>query len=424
MADAYNMTSDMQSYSPISTSETRKNIKKYKSSHPNITKTELADYIYNVYAIEWGRSRIHPFKYIAELQRLFELNSIESNVGFVTDNTGARMTEIMEFDDLIPMVATESGHYYTFPTIFSYAGESRADIENQTFISLTESDVKLFPKKHNFTNAKKIVLPATSAEQNKSVYEFEVNMADVNSQNSTLKLTQEHFGHLKYPNQDHILNFYDVDKEQRTFYELQKKEMLEVVKSEKDKNEWRAQIEENHKAQKDSIKADLEDFHGSKIQEVLNYKILSQGVTRKDSTLKYEATYTIGGLIKKAGKNIIFNAGKLIGEQMKVDDEDRNRTSDAYMPFNRAFQFKISISIPDGYTLENPENFNVNIRNEYASFTSEPKIEKNKLVINIKKSYLKTLVPISEWKKILEMIDGANILFGQSIVLKKDKNSI
>ena len=34
-------------------------------------------------------------------------------------------------------------------------------------------------------------------------------------------------------------------------------------------------------------------------------------------------------------------------------------------------------------------------------------------------SDLKSFIPISEWKKVLEVVDAANVLFGQSIVLKK-----
>lgn len=420
LTDAYKLTSDLQYYTGIiSASQTKKDIKRYKSSNPKSSEADLADFIFNAFSVEWGRARVHPFLYMSTLQKLLEQNKILSTLGFVSDNTGARLNEVMETGDLIPIVFTQSGKLYTHPTIFNYAGELRSDVQNESLIGLSSTQMTASSKKYDFTTAKKITIPTTSAEQNKSKYEYEVGFLDLNSTDMTIKLTQEHAGYLKHATQAHILSFYNVDKEKRATLDLIKKDILEVVRLEKDKNEWLTSIEEKKKSEKDSIKSDLEEFLGSKIKEVQEYKILSQGVTKKDSTLKYEAIFTIEGLIKKAGNSIIFNAGKLIGEQMKVDDEDRNRTSDAYMPYNRTFDHKILIYIPEDYRLENPENFRVNIQNEYASFTSEPIIDGDKLILNIKKSYLKTFVPLAEWKKVLEVIDGANVLFGQSIVLKK-----
>lgn len=419
LTDAYKLTSDLQLYSAISATETKKNIKQFKARNPNASNDELADFIFNAFAVEWGRARIHPFMFLATLQKLFQQNKIESSFGFVSDNTGARMNEIMEIGDLIPIVTTESKKFYVFPTTFSYAGELRADIQNETSLYLAKNQMDSYSKKYDFSFAKKLTLPSTSAEQNKSRYDYEIGFIDLNSTDMTIKLTQEHFGFLKYQTQAHILNYYDTNKEKRAFLNLDKKDILEDIKTDKERNEWLVKIEESHKSQKDSVKSDLEDFLGQKIKDVQEYKILSQGVTKNDSTLKYEAIFTVEGLIKKAGNSIIFSAGKLIGEQMKVDDEDRNRTSDAYMPYNRMFDHKIVIYIPDGYRLENPENFRVKIQNEYASFTSEPIIDDRTLILNIKKSYLKTFVPLADWNKVLEVIDGANILLGQSIVLKK-----
>lgn len=419
LTDAYNIAYDFRLAPFANPVDTKKNIKKFKSKYANASSEELSDFIYDALAIEWRENSVH-FLFLSRLQELLNLNKIYSTYGFATSNNGAKKEEIMEISDLTPFVVTTDGKIYTFPHKFSFAGEITSDIEGETAVSLSEEKAFARAKKTiDFSNAKTTVIPTTSAEENKSEYNFEVGFLDLNSTDMTIKLVQEHSGYLKYDTQSRILNYYDTDKEKRSFLELTKKDMLDEVKSEKSRSELLTNIENRRKSQKDSIKSDLEGFHGLKIKELINYNIISQGVTRKNPNLKYEATYTIEGLIKKAGNSIIFSAGKLIGEQLKVDDDDRNRTTDIYMPFARMFEQKILIYIPEGYKIESVDNFKVNIQNEYASFTSEPSFEGNKLILNIKKSYLKSFIPISEWKKVLEVVDAANVLFGQSIVLKK-----
>ncbi|VBB45672.1 conserved exported hypothetical protein [uncultured Paludibacter sp.] len=421
MTDYLNLTNDISIYYTVNgSSKTKKHIKNFRTKNPNASNKELADFIYNATKVEWMSYKPIPLLFFHVLNNLLSDNNIQSKIGFITSNTGARPNEIMSMDDLEPIISTVNGQFYTLPTIFSFAGEISTDAENE--IAVTQPfKSSMFSTKNmfDFSKSSKEIVPATIAEQNKSKYNSEIGFIDINSQDVTLKLTQEHSGHMKYNGQQRILNFYDADRELRKSLDITTDYISDFGGSAKNKNELNIKLEERRKAQKDSIKSDLEDFHGSKIKEVSNYNILSQGVTNKDSTFKYEAIYTIEGLIKRAGNNIIFSAGKLIGEQLKVDDEDRNRTLDVYMPFARTLEYNILIYIPEGYKIESVDNFKVNIQNEYAAFTSEPVFENNKLIIRVKKSYLKSFIPIAEWNNMLQMLDAANVLFGQSIVLKK-----
>lgn len=423
LTDAYNSMGDFSKYYSLSaSSKTKKHIKNFKSKYPNATKEELADYIYNVTKIDWmsNLSSTHQYFFMLKLYDVFTKNKIPCTIGFVTHNNGARLNELMDIDDLIPIVSTGNGRFYTYPNLLSYAGKGKYDIEGETAVTQSFFSTRnILVKVQDISLAKREIIPQTDFQQNKSKYEFEVGFEDVNSPDLTMKLTQEHSGFMKQSSQATILNFYDVDSELRKQMEINTDFITDYSGSQKDKNEITTMIEDFKKGQKDSVKSDLYDFHRIKIKDVQNYSILNYGISKKDSAFKYEAVYTVEGLMKRAGNNFVFSLGKLIGDQLKIDDEDRNRTIDVYMSYARSLEYEININIPEGYKIESADNFKVNIANEYASFTSEPTFEGNKLILRVKKSYIKSFIPISDWEKILSIVDAANVLFGQSVIIKK-----
>ena len=295
-----------------------------------------------------------------------------------------------------------------------------ADLEGETAVIEPKTD-KSIPsiKLEDLANYKREALPTTTAEQNKSRFSVEVGLKNPSSSEVELKLTQTHTGYLKRSIQHQLLNFYDTDKEFRKSIGLDSDMFADISESQKLVEDYKTKVSDFRKAQRDSVISDLNETYGAKIKELKAYNIISYGISKKDSAFEYEAEFTMENLVKRAGSNYIFSAGKLLGEQFKMDDRDRKRTLDAYMSYNRSFEYLITIHIPDGYKIESADNFKVNLQNEYAAFTSEPVLEGNTLKIKIKKAYLKTFIPNAEWKKITEVVDAANVLLGQSVVLRK-----
>jgi hypothetical protein len=53
------------------------------------------------------------------------------------------------------------------------------------------------------------------------------------------------------------------------------------------------------------------------------------GATIEEPVFEFETAYTIDGLVKKAGHDLIFDAGKLIGIQWMPTEKERIRNWDA-----------------------------------------------------------------------------------------------
>lgn len=133
----------------------------------------------------------------------------------------------------------------------------------------------------------------------------------------------------------------------------------------------------------------------------------------------YDVNYTLDGLVKRAGNNYILDAGKLIGSQITLNDNTRNRAVDVYMPYARCYEHEIKVQIPSGYKVENPEILNKNIDNECGAFVSTAKLDGSVLTINVKKVYKHNFELAGDWNKLAQMIDAANDFYVRSVVLRK-----
>ena len=123
--------------------------------------------------------------------------------------------------------------------------------------------------------------------------------------------------------------------------------------------------------------------------------------------------------IKKAGNNYLFEIGKVIGNQLQIKEDDRNRAIDIYEPFARSFNYQINVDIPAGYNIEGIEALNKKAENETGYFKSNASLQENHLVVNIKKEYSNNFEPAANWTKMLEFIDVASDFNNTKLLLKK-----
>jgi len=161
-----------------------------------------------------------------------------------------------------------------------------------------------------------------------------------------------------------------------------------------------------------------EDIYNIKISDY-DYGIDNSGRYYNKPNFIYHDSFVVNdGLIKKAGKNFIFKIGKLIGEQLKIDEKERKRSEDIYKKRTSTIINRITIKIPDGYTIKGLDKLNMSVINEVGSFESSAKIEGNKLIVIVKEAYFNIFEPNANWQKMLDVLD-ASYQFTQSKVLIK-----
>jgi hypothetical protein len=167
---------------------------------------------------------------------------------------------------------------------------------------------------------------------------------------------------------------------------------------------------------KENIKDWIRQDHDT--EEIKEFKVLSNG--RFGDDLKAQIKYDAKDYIKKAGPNLIFDIGKMIGSQIELDEDDiKERTKDAQINFAKTIENNITLELPDGYKAEGIDNLNMSVENEFGAFISEAKMEGNKLKVSTMKIYKNQTVPAKEWSKMVEMLELAFKFSQQKIILKK-----
>ena len=131
--------------------------------------------------------------------------------------------------------------------------------------------------------------------------------------------------------------------------------------------------------------------------------------------------------MNKAGKNYIFEVGKLIGDQIKLEQTElAGRQVDIWIPHARTIENNISINIPAGYTADGFADLNMNVDNESGSFISSAKVvlkdssaATDRLVITSKKIYKKNFDKKEAWPNYVSFLEAAYKFSQLKIVFKK-----
>ena len=72
--------------------------------------------------------------------------------------------------------------------------------------------------------------------------------------------------------------------------------------------------------------------------------------------------------MKKAGNNYLLEVGKLIGPQMLIEEDEKDRQADIFLSNARTFEYRITLTLPDGYQAKGLEDLNVKLDNRAGQF--------------------------------------------------------
>ena len=151
-----------------------------------------------------------------------------------------------------------------------------------------------------------------------------------------------------------------------------------------------------------------------------DFELLQDGRSGDSAMLKYKEKFSLKKLISKAGKNYIFEAGKLIGGQLKLDpNEMKERKTDIWIPSAITIENTITVNIPEGYTIDGLQDLNVNIDNASGAFISTTAVTGNKLLISTKKVYKNSFDKKEAWPNYIAFLEPAYKLSQAKVVLKK-----
>ncbi len=291
------------------------------------------------------------------------------------------------------------------------AGEIHPYFEGNSAYSMTS-------KSRKFNSIKKVSLPVTTKDDNtltrQTTVSFDQGFDKISYQSKLIAS-----GHKKDVRDYYVRPYQYLDSdfkryEVRQFYEF-------GSKSTRKENKKRYEAYKN-KAKKEHLKK-LKEFTEDRNEiKIDNYKLVVDNFGRYHDkpNLELTETYTItDGLTKKAGRNILFQAGKLIGKQIHIDKKEMERTEDIYKDYASTTQNIITINIPEGYTVKGLDKFNKSVTNETGSFVSSAKQDGNKIIITVKESYNKIFEPNKNWQKLVDILNTSYQFNQEKLLFKK-----
>ncbi len=192
-----------------------------------------------------------------------------------------------------------------------------------------------------------------------------------------------------------------------------------------------AQSEEYHKAVKalkeqfarkkeEDVRQELEREYQQKVT-YKNFEIKSDGRSLEKKDLVYVEDFELQGMVRKAGKKLLVNIPGLVGSQLQIKKEERERTFDIHVGYARKLHWVIRFAIPEGYAVDGLQELNKQVENEAGLFTCMAEEKDNTIILTIDKIYKKAQLSKDKWADMLAFVDAAYNNSFRYILLKPKK---
>ncbi|MCF8370152.1 MAG: DUF3857 domain-containing protein [Bacteroidales bacterium] len=372
--------------------------KKYKDAYLYGEELPIVDHIFtNTFIKVLWSLKIHS-KYVIAVNRMY-----------------GNFDDVLLRDELITGVKVKDTYFFSFSNFTTHGFIPYQLLGSEAI----EFDANL-ANKYKDVSFKKVVLQENTPEQNKSVYEFdatineEFNLINFNRQNTHVGYQKNYYSSIALWNVDYFKedekqydpNYKGDEKKKGNKGRLAEEERMKKAE-EKERNE------EKYKFMKEFYSDDYE------VKSYDNFELISDGRFANKAELIYKEQYTVENLINKAGQNYILNLGSFIGDQIKLEQEDLERTSNIYLNYPWSTSYIVKLKIPEGYKMEGLDQFNINIVNDLLEFSSSATIDGENILMQVDKKYMARTADKAEWPKYIEFLEEVYSFTQKKVVLKK-----
>ncbi len=342
---------------------------------------------------------------------LLTRHNIKSELVISSNNSIGKLKDVL-FDDEIRYAVKVNDQLYFNCTDHSLPGELVQTLLGNEAYVVTEPD-----KKKRTQEIKPIVLPNSVAADNTVHYTINSSISN-DFNNIAVARTSTYKGLVKTNNISTAMRLttYMVD-DYKCYGGTPPTEKMKPREQEEYEKSIKAIKEEFKKAKPDYVKEGLEKEFQQKVA-FKDFKIISDGRTEKKKELVYTEEFELPGQVKKAGKKYLVNLTGLVGPQLQVKKEERERKFDINVGYARTISWTISFKIPEGYTAAGLAELNTNVENETGKYSCEAKEEGGNVVLNITKVYKQANISKEKWKDMLAFIDAAYANSYKYILLK------
>jgi hypothetical protein len=164
----------------------------------------------------------------------------------------------------------------------------------------------------------------------------------------------------------------------------------------------------------------------TKPEDVKTYKVEHSAFSNyyDNKPLSVKATINAPQLMEKAGPKYLFKLGDVIGRQVEMYQE-KERKLPIDIAYPHTLYRTITLNIPDGYKVSNPESIKMMVEHKSPSgeqtmaFISDYKMDGKKMLITVKEFYNQVHYPASDIEIFKKVINAAADFNKVVLVLEK-----
>lgn len=356
----------------------------------------------------YGRSLSSQFFAYVMLEKL-QLKKIPAELIVTTDNSTTQMSDVIFGTELQWLIRAKNKYIFNFSSNSNPYDQNDDYLENEAYIIGLSKNPWATP----------LTLPGTKPEDNVRAITINASM-DANLEKTSVTAVSSFKGMSKHESEDAALaytNVYDMDY--MAYYGESELDQLNDKRRDEVDRLLAARKEEFKKRKPQLMKKQLESDY-SNILSYDNFSLITDGRTFNKQELKYSEVFVLGDMTRRAGNNYLVSVPELMGGQVQVKPEDRERKYGIDLRYPHVLTWDINFSFPAGYTVKGLADLNQNVENEIGAFTSKATVEGNVLKLNIKKVYKQAKVKKEDFGKMLEFIDAAYNFSQRRILLKKN----
>ncbi len=383
-----------------------------------ISPTEAADYAYNLlcYIYIGQMLRKNDTRFAVYLNSYLNDCKIPAGVGISTSDLNEPLDRLINFRNSTSFTRVEGDcpRLYFPPQTILAPSEMHPAFQGRKALMWRKEKER---KKQPTTEADYFTTPATAASDNRNVTSIE---ASIDGTTLKIKRIESYIGATKN-NALSLLSEEDINEGYKKYlnrYGLS----VDLKETKKEAANRAERYADGRHTQKDDFKNEIRGYHDTDASEMTEARVLNIGIDPAAPELTYSIDYTMDNLVKRAGKNLILSAGKLMSGQIETLPSDRDRCDDIYMRNPREYITRIDLRIPDGYSVnaKSLSALNASVSNDAGCFDVKASAASPETVsIEITKRYNSAILPASKWSDMLKVLDAAAAWQSSTLILDR-----
>ena len=391
-------------YSPAGLPSTYKSVFK-SAKKEGMSAEEKADRIYSFEYVSSGSSQ-RAFNTVANYLRKL---GVEIEMGITTPFGALPVDKLINYNSTSWFFRLKGTDLYYFPGTYPKVASEIPYIYQGRKAYMQDSE-------------EQITIPVSQAEDNKSVNDMVVKLDGTKldiSRKVTYSGEQKMYGQSLVSPDNTLFGSSQLEAYWR-YLKYDDKDPYSCY-TKKESAELKGAFNEFRKNAIDPFKAEISSYHDADPVQVGGYGVDCVGIRRDSSNFVYHVDYVMDGMVKRAGNNYLLSVGKLIGSSLKLEGKDRERIDDVWRKMAFVDEWNIEIPLPQGYKVsaEALKKIETSVANECGEFTVKATTGNESVKVYVRKCFAHRVEPVSNWSKLLALVDACSAFADKQMVIAK-----